>query len=211
MKAKDLSRALLALVLLGASVAPARADQALDDPSPQEIAAGRHVFDGAAALRGRAASPVEEAADAARGDGLPAPSRTAAGRRNSFVPALSRPSKAPQPRGPRIGDRLFNISWWMYHAAFAVDGTMTVIGIARGLGAESDPLGTLFGSRNIAGVAGSGIAVHLATSAFTLMLHHKAQKLDGLPRLLMEGTAIGLNMAGVAAHVCGALSWAPMF
>ncbi len=212
MRSKGPLRALLALLLLGASVAPLRADQSLDDSASQQASVGRHVFDGASRLAGGPASPVEEAADSARGGGLLAPSARAA-RKDSVVPAPSRASKGPrkESRFERFQDRLFTVSWWGYHAAWAVDTTMTGLGIAQHRGFEADPINTLFGKRNVAGVVGSLIAVHVGVSAFTMWLHHKAQKHHGLARFLLNGAAIGINIAGIAAHVSGALSWVPLF
>ena len=54
---------------------------------------------------------------------------------------------------------LYYPTWWGYHASFIADFTLTGMILDRG-GREGDPLYTLFGERNMAGVIGSAIAVH---------------------------------------------------
>lgn len=110
----------------------------------------------------------------------------------------------------KLEDRLFTISWWMYHASWAADTFMTGWGISHGMGYEADHLYTLFGKRNVAGVVGSLTAGHVLVSGLTLMMHRQAKKRHGWKRTLLEVGAIGINIAGIVAHSCGVASWVPL-
>ncbi|MFI5360336.1 MAG: hypothetical protein ACHQ49_00080 [Elusimicrobiota bacterium] len=121
------------------------------------------------------------------------------------MPALAAKAlpSVPQPKESPLEKDLFWSSWWGYHAAFVADFTTTGMVIGRG-GYETDHLYTQFGNKNMAGVIGSAVGLHVIASVATLELHKRALKHHGFTRFAMEAAAIGIDSYGIGAHTQGA-------
>lgn len=219
---RSAGRRLLALVLcLCLSPLPALAVPAASDAGlGQQSAQGQQFFDGRGVIGNALStpSPVEEgsAGGPASGQSALQPSSAVVTPARQDIVA-SPETAAPQPAAPRKPSRLerfesalFTISWWGYHATWAADTFVTGYGISHGLGYEADHLYTQFGNRNVAGVVGSLTAGHILASGLSMYLHKKAKKRHGLAHHLLEGAAIAVNVAGMAAHVSGFMSWVPL-
>jgi hypothetical protein len=104
------------------------------------------------------------------------------------------------PPQPSVLER--NVFWstgWVYHASFVSDFALTGMILDRG-GREGDPLYTLFGERNLAGVIGSAVVFHVVFSLISWKCYKEANKRRGTWRFLMHATAIGINSYFLAVH-----------
>jgi hypothetical protein len=90
-------------------------------------------------------------------------------------------------------------TWWVYHSSFVSDFTLTGMILDRG-GREGDPLYTLFGERNMAGIMGSAIVFHAFFSLISWKCYKEANKRRGAWRFLMFATATGINSYFLAVH-----------
>ncbi|HEX7510794.1 MAG TPA: hypothetical protein VF335_05810 [Chitinivibrionales bacterium] len=111
----------------------------------------------------------------------------------------------PKPQHSPLERNLFWSSWWSYHGAFIFDFTMTGLILNRG-GWETDPVYTQFGDKNMAGVIGSGLAVHAAASIISYELYKAALKQQGAWRFILQATALGINSYFVGIHTYAAIS-----
>jgi hypothetical protein len=105
----------------------------------------------------------------------------------------------PQLQPSALERNVYWSTWWVYHASFVSDFTLTGMIIDRG-GREGDPLYTLFGERNIAGVMGSAIVFHAVFSLISWKWYKEADKRSGAWRFLMFATAAGINSYFLAVH-----------
>jgi hypothetical protein len=116
----------------------------------------------------------------------------------ALIIALKNPVSQPN-RTSSLEKDLFLSTWWCYHAAFAADFTTTGMVLDRG-GREADPLYTLFGEKNTAGVIGSGVAVHAVASIISLQLFKAARTRHGAWRFLLHAAATGINSYFICIH-----------
>jgi len=101
---------------------------------------------------------------------------------------------------PSVLERsLYYPTWWGYHASFVTDFTLTGMILNRG-GREGDPLYTLFGERNMAGVIGSAIAVHAFYSFISWKLYKESSKRNDAWRFILFATATGINSYFLTVH-----------
>ena len=154
-------------------------------------------FDGSARrVAGSAALPAEAARPL---DLNPLPKNL----RSSSLPDAPSADRVPAPnphaRRDSIEDKVFWSSWWGYHAAWAADFTTTAMILKRG-GYETDPLYTHFGNKNMAGVIGSAVVVHIGTSIAGVLLHDEAKKYTGFKHYALEAAAILINGYGIGVH-----------
>ena len=73
-------------------------------------------------------------------------------------------------------------------------------------GHEADPLYTLFGNKNMAGVIGSAVVFRAVTSIISIGLYRAARKRHGAWRFILNATAAGLNTYFTGVHTCGAVN-----
>jgi len=104
-----------------------------------------------------------------------------------------------KPQATPLERNLFWSTWWGYNAAFVVDFTTTAMVLDRG-GHEADPLYTLFGNKNAAGVIGSAVVFRVVTSIISTELYKAARKRQGAWRYILNGAAIGLNTYFIGIH-----------
>jgi hypothetical protein len=110
------------------------------------------------------------------------------------------------PAAPSVLERnLFWSTWWCYHATFIADFTMTGMILRRG-GREADPLYTLFGNKNMAGVIGSAIVVHAVVSLVSLQLFKMTPKHHGAWRFMLDAVAFGVNSYFIGVHTYATIS-----
>ena len=109
-----------------------------------------------------------------------------------------------QPQHSLLERNLFWSSWWSYHGAFIFDFTMTGLILNRG-GWETDPVYTQFGDKNMAGVIGTGLAVHAAASIISYELYKAALKQQGAWRFIFQATALCINSYFVGIHTYAAI------
>jgi hypothetical protein len=101
---------------------------------------------------------------------------------------------------PSILER--NVFWStgvVYHASFVSDFTLTGMILDRG-GREGDPLYTLFGERNLAGVIGSAVVFHAVFSLISWNCYQEANKRRGAWRFFLHAAATGINSYFLAVH-----------
>jgi hypothetical protein len=120
----------------------------------------------------------------------------------SIAPAFSLPQ---QPGSAPLERNLFWSAWWACNAAFAADFTTTGMVLYRG-GHEADPLYTLFGNKNMAGVIGSAVVFRAVTSIVSIGLCKTARKRHGAWRFLLNAAATGLNVYFTGVYICGAVN-----
>jgi hypothetical protein len=120
----------------------------------------------------------------------------------SAAPAFSPPQ---QPRSTPLERNLFWSTWWVYNAAFVADFTTTGMVLGRG-GHEADPIYTLFGNKNMAGVIGSAVVFRAVTSIISIELYKAARKRHGAWRFILNATATGLNTYFIGIHTCSAIN-----
>ncbi len=105
-----------------------------------------------------------------------------------------------QPQYSIIEKDLFLSTWWGNHAAFVADFATTGMILNSG-GSEGDPIYTVFGEKNMAGVIGSAVVFHTATSFISFQLYKTAQKRHGAVRFILSAAAIGLNSYCLCTHM----------
>jgi hypothetical protein len=120
------------------------------------------------------------------------------------LPDAPTPAKPVKPAHTALEKALFNTTALGYHSAFVADFATTGMVLGRG-GHEMDPLYTRFGNKNMAGVIGSAVALHVAATAGSMALYKEAAKSHGLKRVLLDAAAIGINAYGIGAHTQGAV------
>jgi hypothetical protein len=114
------------------------------------------------------------------------------------TPALLRTS-LQQPSYSSIERNFYWSTWWAYHASFVADFTTTAMIMDRG-GREGDPLYTLFGERNMAGVIGSAVVFHVVFTVISYSLYRKSGTRHGIRRFLLYATATGINSYFFTVH-----------
>jgi hypothetical protein len=105
----------------------------------------------------------------------------------------------PPPQPSVLELSLYWSTWWVYHASFVSDFTLTGMIIDHG-GREGDPLYTLFGGRNMAGVMGSALVFHAVFSLISWKCYKEANKRSGAWRFLLFAAATGINSYFIAVH-----------
>ncbi len=118
---------------------------------------------------------------------------------------ISAEADLQQPRTSLLEKDLFLSTWWGNHAAFIADFTTTGM-IIKGGGSECDPVFTLFGDRNLAGVIGSAIVFHAAESFLSFQLFKLAHKQHGAWHYILSTAATGINSYLLGVHTAGTIN-----
>jgi hypothetical protein len=112
---------------------------------------------------------------------------------------------AAPPQHTELEKQAFWSTWAAFQLTWVGDFATTAVLLSHPKTQESDPIYTVFGSQNKAGVLGSVAVVHVLVSADSGLAYNQSKKTQGFWRYVLDTLSVGTNLSFTGMHTEGTI------